>query len=108
MGLVILFLALGGILAVVTVFCFIGFTVEFDFKSLLIFVISLLLTIICFTRLHVCPKCNTIDVRWHNYCTACGYDFEEDVERYWECECGNKLSVSINYCPDCGSPKEAK
>mgnify|MGYP003293376337 CR=1 FL=1 len=108
MGLVILFLTIGGILAVIAATCITSFLMDGDFKSLLICILSLIFSIICFTRLHLCPECGTIDVRWNNYCTKCGYDFQKDDLRYWECDCGNKLSVSINYCPDCGSPRETK
>lgn len=55
-----------------------------------------------------CPNCTSTQLTANHYCTNCGYDFEEDAIRYWECECGNKLPTSDKYCPYCGLPKEAK
>lgn len=102
------FLVLGGILIVIAVIFFFLACFDADFIPASICALSAILAIVCFTRLHYCPQCNNLDVNWNNYCTECGYDFQEDNLRYWECECGNKLPISNKYCPDCGSPKEAK
>lgn len=56
-----------------------------------------------------CPQCGNKVGKGKKYCTKCGYEMPQNVQKDVKCpKCGKNLPNSVKFCPDCGEsiPKQ--